>query len=103
MSTLIQRAKECASRCHNAYSVGRYRSWAAVAKVLLQNGYNEQETEAIMRSKWTRWASDLHGGNYYAVPAKAIIDYIGTLDETKIKQEIADFVKLLPQNQISKS
>ncbi|MFM9469743.1 hypothetical protein ACKI1K_43920, partial [Streptomyces scabiei] len=42
----------------DAYSADRYNSWPAVAQVLINRGYNDRQVEAIMRSKWTRWAND---------------------------------------------
>lgn len=51
-------AKTIADRCSDAYSADRYASWPAVAQTLLDRGYNEAETEEIMRSKWARWAAD---------------------------------------------
>lgn len=51
-------AREIAKRCEDAYSADAYRSWSAVAQFLLNLGYSERETEAIMRSKHTRWARD---------------------------------------------
>lgn len=46
-----------ARRTQDAYSSDRYRSWRAVAAALLKRGYDERQVEAIMRSKWTRWAA----------------------------------------------
>lgn len=51
-------AQQLALRTEDAHSAPFYRSWLGVAKMLLENGYTEQEAEAIMRSKWTRWARD---------------------------------------------
>lgn len=55
---LHAQAKAVAARCAEAYSFDRYRSWVAVAKELLAAGCSEKEAEAIMRSKWTRYAAD---------------------------------------------
>lgn len=51
-----------ASRIEDAYSSNRYVSWAAIAQFLVNRGYSFEETEAIMRSKWTRWAADQSTG-----------------------------------------
>lgn len=101
--TLTKQAQLVAARCSNAYSVRRYRSWASVARALLQRGYNEQEAEGIMRSKYTRWAADSHGGKYGTVPGKAILDYIDGVSDEMLKADVADFVRELPQNQIHES
>lgn len=54
---LQQRSLEVADRCSDAYSYDRYNSWAAVAKGLLKMGLTDAQAEAVMRSKWARWAS----------------------------------------------
>lgn len=56
--TLTDRARALAERTEDAWSWGRYRSWAACARLLLARGYSDREAEAILRSKWTRWAAD---------------------------------------------
>lgn len=47
-----------AERTRDAYSVDRYVSWSACAEMILLLGYSEDEAEAILRSKWMRWAAD---------------------------------------------
>lgn len=43
----------------DAYSADRYgREWGKAATMLLQRQFTEREAEAILRSKWTRWAAD---------------------------------------------
>jgi hypothetical protein len=56
--TLQQRATRLAALTADAYSYDRYRSWRSCARMLLTAGYGEPEAEAILRSKWTRWAAD---------------------------------------------
>lgn len=55
---ITQQAKDLASKTSDAYSSDRFRNWVAVVQTLLNLGYSELETEAILRSKWTRWACD---------------------------------------------
>lgn len=50
--------KEIAEKTSDAYSMGRYRSWEACARMLQKRGYTDAEVEGILRSKWTRWAAD---------------------------------------------
>ena len=90
--TLTQRAEKVANSCRDAYSVRRYRSWTSVAKALLTMGYNEAEAEGIMRSKWTRWAADMHGAANGKVPGKAIVKYIESEDPEYIIKNVAEFV-----------
>jgi hypothetical protein len=42
----------------DAYSFDRFASWSACVALLLRRGYSEREAEAILRSKWMRWAGD---------------------------------------------
>jgi hypothetical protein len=55
---ITQQAKNLASKTSDAYSSDRFASWEGVIQTLLNLGYSEIETEAIVRSKWTRWACD---------------------------------------------
>lgn len=57
----ISDAARAVANC-GGYSEGNYRSWPAVAQMLLNRGYSPVEAEAIMRSKWTRWAADQEMG-----------------------------------------
>lgn len=53
-----------AEETSNAYSADRYNSWKSVAALLADRGFNAWEAEAILRSKWTRWAADeFHTGS----------------------------------------
>ena len=71
-------ARQVAAACNDAYSADAYRSWPAVAQRLLDRGYTARQAEAIMRSKWTRWARDavdypVRDGRY---PSRIVIDFI---------------------------
>jgi hypothetical protein len=57
-------AEEIAEATSDAYSADRYTSWTACAKVLLGLGYDAPQTEAILRSKMTRWAADFSNKRY---------------------------------------
>ena len=54
------RAVALAEATADAYSWDNYGEarWLACARMLLRRGYTEREAEAILRSKWTRWAAD---------------------------------------------
>lgn len=54
---LRDRAIIVADKAAEAYSRNRYRSWPACAGYLLERGYTERQTIAILRSKWMRWAA----------------------------------------------
>lgn len=57
MKKTVSDAARAVAAC-GGYSEDRYQSWPAVAEMLLRRGYTPLEAEAIMRSKWTRWAAD---------------------------------------------
>ena len=61
-----QRISNLADQTSNAYSYGRYRSWRSVVQALVRRGYTDVEIEAIVRSKWTRWAADASDRRYGA-------------------------------------
>jgi len=50
--------KALAEKTEDAYSYGRYKSWTACIKMLRARGYDDLNIEAILRSKWMRWADD---------------------------------------------
>lgn len=74
--TRREMAHEIATRCADAYSADRYRSWPEVARTLLAMGFTEAETEAVMRSKITRWAADAAGADYGKASARCVAEYI---------------------------
>jgi hypothetical protein len=53
-------ARALAEKTADAFSYDRYgeRGWRACVKLLIRRGYNDREVEAILRSKWMRWAGD---------------------------------------------
>src|SRR5262245_50068851 len=72
-----QSAVAVAERCNDAFAFDRYRSWTSLAKMLAGRGYNAREIEAILRSKWTRWAADSSDRPYGKATA---IDLASMLD-----------------------
>ncbi len=90
MSTKTQ-ATEIATKCADAYSSGTYQNWTTVAQKLLGRGLDARQVEAIMRSKWTRWAADASNARHGHVPAKAILDFI---DNPRNKIDHAEIVAL---------
>ena len=61
------------------YSEDRYDSWPAVAQTLLNMGYSMVEAEAIMLSKWTRWAADDSDKPYGKVTAQDLVHWMDTV------------------------
>lgn len=56
---ITQQAKVLAEKTSGSYSYDRFKNWEAVVQALLNLGYSEMEVEAIVRSKWARWACDM--------------------------------------------
>jgi len=69
-------AAALAEKTADAYSFDRYGSWHAVCEVLARRGLTALEIEAVVRSKWTRWAADSSDYRYGKVPARAVVDYL---------------------------
>lgn len=72
-------ATEIDKRTSNAYSRSAYADgeWLAAIEELLSRGYSPVAVEAIMRSKWTRWAGDVsprQHGSYTAADVLAFLD-----------------------------
>jgi hypothetical protein len=65
-------------RTEIGYSYDRYSrgGWRQAIRELLKRGYDEREIEAIMRSKWTRWAADSDDAPYGKTPGVALIRFI---------------------------
>lgn len=62
-----------------AYSFDRYRDWHSVLRLLIAQGYTEKQVEAIVLSKWARWAADEasdQGQKYGQITAKALVDFV---------------------------
>lgn len=62
-------AKQIAEETADAYMADAYgeSAWAACADFLLRKGYTSLQVQAVLRSKWMRWADDSEGagnGNY---------------------------------------
>jgi hypothetical protein len=60
----------------DAYSRDRYNSWSACIKALLNRGYSEKETAAILLSKVMRWAADNSDARYGHVTSNDMLRFI---------------------------
>ena len=70
--SITARAKVLAQKTSDAHSVARYGSWPACAQRLVSMGMTDLEVEAVLRSKWMRWAADSSDERYGRVPARMI-------------------------------
>lgn len=84
MKSIASRAAELALKTEGAYSFDRYSSWPYVAERLLRFGCTDLQAEAIMLSKWTRWAADASGQRYGHVTAQALIRFVAKQGKDEI-------------------
>lgn len=69
--------EDFARKLSDAYSTGRYHNgWIPSIKALRRLKYSDKEIEAIIRSKWTRWAADESSERYGYVSAKTLVRYL---------------------------
>lgn len=73
-----------AARTADAYSADAFGAvgWTECAAMLIRRGYGDEEAEAILRSKWTRWARDSCAkrrqyGHYRGADLAAYLDKYG--------------------------
>lgn len=83
--------QELSEKTSDAYSYDRYNSWEACIKKLRSLGCNDYEVEAILRSKWTRWAADASNKPYGKASSNDLVNYINKHETkesiTKLTQE----------------
>jgi hypothetical protein len=59
LDTRAASPESLAANLSDAFSTNRYRrGWTATVKALRRFGLSDLEIEAVIRSKWTRWAAD---------------------------------------------
>jgi hypothetical protein len=87
-------AIELSAQTQDAYSVSNYAAgeWTRCIQMLLNRGYDAQEAEAIMRSKWTRWACDMSDREY---GANGVMDLMAFLDDPRNNCTKANVRKLV--------
>lgn len=89
--------EQMAERLSDAFSSDRYRNgWSATIRMLRGRGYSDQQVEAIIRSKWTRWAGDHSGKRYGQVTASDLATLIDSTINRKGRRwwdrEVRDLV-----------
>jgi hypothetical protein len=88
-------ADAVAERTADAFSWDTYgeSGWRASCRMLARRGYSAREIEAIMRSKWTRWAGD-HASKSDRVNSQDLARFIDAsyADPVKRAAEVAELV-----------
>lgn len=82
-------AQALADKTSGAYSANGYRSWSAVAHALLQRGFSEREAEAILRSKWTRWARQRNGKSQASDLLRFLDDPVNQLTQGSVDELVS--------------
>jgi hypothetical protein len=72
--SIQSRISALSAKTQNAYAVNRFRSWDACVRELILRGYDDAEVEAVLRSKWMRWASDQANGKATVKHLKDFLD-----------------------------
>lgn len=62
-------AVKLAAKTSDAYSADCFGpvEWVKAAEMLLDYGLTEEQAEAVLRSKWTRWCRDSFGEHQFYV------------------------------------
>ena len=50
--------------------------WSASIRMLRKRGYDDRQIEAIIRSKWTRWAGDCSNKDYGRVTSADLARFL---------------------------
>lgn len=91
---LRKMSQAVADKTADAYSFDRYSTWRGCAWLLALRGYNARQIEAILRSKWMRWAADRFN-RHDRIPARAIIEFIDDAVKARSADAIAREVEEL--------
>jgi hypothetical protein len=80
----VKQIKELAEELADAYSTDSYKGgWSGCVRMLRKRGYSDHQIEAIVRSKWTRWAGDFSDRPY---GYRTSTDLASFLDSMKDKE-----------------
>lgn len=80
--------EELSEKTSDAYSYDRYNSWSACIKALRKAQYNDMQIEAILRSKWTRWAADSSDKSYGKSSSVDLMKYINENETLESVEEL---------------
>jgi hypothetical protein len=86
--------KEFAEELSDAYSTDAYGGWEGCILALRRRGYDDRQIEAIIRSKYTRWAADENSGT--GTP-KGLLTFIDDPRNEVTPKEIEDIATETPQ------
>ena len=88
----MKNLKEFNEQLQDAYSTDNYNgTWIPCIKMLRKRGYDDLQVEAIIRSKWTRWAADGSNKRYGRVNSADLARFLD--GQKNLAVEVADLVK----------
>lgn len=86
--------KTLAERLRDAFSTANYQGgWKNCIKMLRKRGYNDTEIEAIIRSKWTRWAAASSGKRYGYNTSTDLAGYLDDPSNGCTQEEVSILVR----------
>jgi len=91
----LAKAQALADRTVDAYSAPRFApgEWLTAAGMLLGRGFDERQAEAILKSKWTRWAGDEANHGHGEVTADDLRRFLTRMPEPKLTREVEALTK----------
>lgn len=75
------------------YSLDNYGGdWTACIKMLRKRGMSDREIEAVLRSKWTRWAADASSKSYGKANSADLARFLDTVRDLdgEVKQLVLE-------------
>lgn len=94
MTTKTETIARLAERLSDAYSTDSYRGgWNGCIRMLRKRGYDDRQIEAIIRSKWTRWAGDSDETRRYGnFTSTTLADFLDSMDPAERARGIDELV-----------
>jgi len=88
-------AEQVARETEDAYSYDRYTpsGWRQCCLMLAKRGYGPKAIEAIMRSKWTRWAGDSDEKRRYGqLNSKTLERFMDSMGPRELEREVNNLI-----------
>jgi hypothetical protein len=83
--------KEFNEQLQDAYSTSNYKgNWSPCIRMLHKRGYDDRQVEAIIRSKWTRWAADGSDKSYGYTNSADLAKFLDK--QSNLEKEVAELV-----------
>jgi len=84
---------QLATDLSDAYSTDRYHNgWSGCVRALRTRGYDDRVIEAIIRSKWTRWAGDASSKPYGRLTSTDLLKFLDKYGYTPDSKAVRELV-----------